>query len=132
MTPSPVEGLPPGVDFVRIGVPKDDTEFYIVNEPDGKGGHAMRIVQGARAASFPSPTPHLTAAPNVLVIVRPSEGWKFKPSIIDLGYRPVRKIDPPAQVAASVIFSVDDEEDKAAVSKALDGLKKLPGFGSIS
>ena len=142
MTPSPVEGLPQdvefvkglpqGVKFVKIGTP-DENDFYIVNEPDGKGGHVTTIVQGPRAATFESPTPHLTpATPTITVIVKASDGWKFKADIRTLGWVPVKVIAPPKQITATAQFTVSDEADLAKVNDGLDKLKTLPGFTGLS
>lgn len=131
MTPSPVEGLPEGVAFVRIGTPGED-DYYMVNEPDGQGGHEMRIVQGQRAADFASPTPHLTLPPNAAVIVKAADGWKFRASIRSMSLWPVKVIKPPAEIVATAKFSVADEFDRDKVNKGLDNLKTLPGFVGIS
>jgi hypothetical protein len=131
MTPSPVEGLPIGVDYVRIGTPTEN-EYYITNEPDGKGGHEMRIVQGPSAAAFASPTPHLTLPPNAAVIVKPTVGWKFRASIKTFSFWPVKEINPPVRIAKAVTFEVDNAYDQDSVNLALDNLKKIPGFVEMS
>jgi hypothetical protein len=125
-----VEGLPPGVDFVKFGTPQED-DYYIVNETDGKGGYLMRIVHGPRALPFASQTPHLTTAGSVMVIVKPADGWKFRQDIRTLSFVPVKLLNPPQEIAAQVKFEVDNEADQAAAQKALAELKLVPGFVEI-
>jgi hypothetical protein len=114
MTPTekpPVEGLPTGVEFVRIGYPKKD-EYYITNEPDGKGGHVAKI------SKAPEPVPG--AGQSTEVIIQPADGYGFRVDIRTMALV-ATKVWPPKQLSAK--FTVDNQADQDAITAKLNQIK---------
>jgi hypothetical protein len=68
----------------------------------------------------------------VQVIVKPSDGYEFKPTT--RGDAPVASFDvvkvfgTPEAVAVSAHFIVTDSRDKAAVERTPEMLRQMPGY----
>jgi hypothetical protein len=110
----PVEGLPEGVDLVRIGLPKD-AEFYILSDHNGPC-----VYQGQHA--------NMAGA----VVVKASEGYTFRANIRTGGYDVVKLLPKPLEIAATLKFTVNNSYDEATVRAYLDKAKQVPGFESAT
>lgn len=124
MNPSrkqPIDGLPEGVKFVRIGHTQPG-EFQLT----GTG-----IMLGPRGD---------TSAADVVVLPQP--GYEFLYDIKNLCYQVVQKlgsfdtngafIEKPETIKTELTFTVSNSADLARVNQWIELAKKLPGFQSIS
>lgn len=108
-----IEGLPEGVELVRIGVCGPE-EFEVTNDPTNE--NPPIISKGPRQGS------------NTQVIVRPAPGFKFSFDIRGYHFQIEKLLAQPREIAASFRFKVETEQDTQIVEKALESLRKLPGF----
>lgn len=120
----PIDGLPEGIDYVRIGN-VGDSDYQIVL---GQGGH--RLTKGP---SLDSP---------LGVIVRPEKGYVFRPARkFDIGnyvfvdgpagtFDAIKEIEP-VEVKATITCRVDNEFDLDIIQNIFEALKKLPGFQGL-
>jgi hypothetical protein len=106
----PVEGLPEGVDLVRIGLPKEN-EYYILNSTEGPC-----VYQGQHA--------NMAGA----VVVKASEGYTFRANIRTGGYDVVKLLPKPLEITATMTFSVNNSYDQDTVKAFLEKAKHVPGF----
>lgn len=118
-----IEGLPEGVELVRFGICGPD-DFEITHER--VGGSDPVITKGPRAGA------------QAQVIVKPADGYRFAlmPSTFDIRafkelpehWEVFKVLAQPREIAASFRFKVETEQDTQIVEKALESLRKLPGF----
>lgn len=104
-----IEGLPEGVECVRIGRAGSD-EFELI------GNH---IERGPRADSIAQ------------VIVIPSPGYKFNCDPATLFYYSVKVLDPPVKTTVTAVYQFDNEKDQEITADWLKKLAHLPGFVEV-
>jgi len=101
-----LEGLPEGVECVRIGIAGPE-EFELFGPQILKGGRNNSITH---------------------VVVRPESGWEF---VLHGGFSfvAVRRFIPPVQINLKPFrFVVNNSLEQQMVTDALAALAKLPGY----
>jgi hypothetical protein len=101
-----IEGLPEGVECVRIGHARPD-EFELFGKD---------ILQGGRPDSIAH------------VIVRPAPGWSFVLNADGLAYVPAKVYDEPKVINVSRQFVVANSREEDALNKAIASMEKWPGY----
>lgn len=101
-----IEGLPEGVELVRVGIPRAD-EFELYGTSISKGPRGDSVSQ---------------------LVVRPAQGWEFKYDIRAYGYVPTLMLTKPLVMTATVTFRVNNRSDWNEVNDGLNALAKLPGY----
>lgn len=103
--PMAIEGLPDGVECVRIGrAMADEFELY------GK-----RIIQGGRSDSISH------------VIVRPAQGWSFLFDEESDCWYSAKVIDPPLEIVIAERFLVTNSRDQKFLETAAAAMRSWPG-----